>query len=226
MFDGQFVNMALLSIGLGLFGFVEPCTVGSSVLFIKYIEGRDRAAKIFQASIFMITRAVFIGTLGAGAALFGALFIEFQKGGWLLLGIVYLLLGIVFMIGKGAFLSRSIGIGMSRLSGNRGSVALGVVFGLNIPACAAPLIFALLGATTLGSAANVTGGFVSLALFGLALSLPLVAALFFKPVRRLLDRLAGLSVRMPFWTGVLFVVLGFWSIYFGLFVNLEDWNFS
>lgn len=226
MFDGQFVNLALLSIGLGLFGFVEPCTVGSSVLFIKYIEGRDRAAKIYQASIFMFTRAVFIGALGVGAALFGSLFIEFQKGGWLFLGLAYLALGLAFIIGKGGTLSRSIGVGMSHLSGNRGSMALGIIFGLNIPACAAPLIFALLGATALGTGANVATGFFTMALFGLALSLPLVAALFFAPMRRLLDRLAGLSFKMPFWTGVLFIALGIWSIYFGLFVNLEDWNIT
>jgi cytochrome c-type biogenesis protein len=217
--------MALLAVGLGLVGFVEPCTVGSSVLFIKYLEGRDRAAKIYQAFIFMITRAVFVGALGAGAALFGTLFIDFQKGGWLLLGSIYLLLGIVFILGKGAFLSNSIGVGMSRLSGKRGSVALGVIFGLNIPACAAPLIFALLGATAIGTASNATSGFITMALFGLALSLPLVFALFSARARDLLDRIAGLSIRMPLWTGVLFVVLGIWSVYFSLFVNLEDWNF-
>jgi len=223
MFDGQLISMLLLSAGLGLFGFVEPCTIGSSVLFIKYLEGRDRAAKISQALIFMLTRAVFIGALGAGVAYLGNVFIELQKGGWLILGSVYLLLGVLFILGKGGFLSRSIGVGLSRLSGKRGSLALGLVFGLNIPACAAPLIFALLGATALGTGASAAFGFATLAVFGLFLSVPLVAALFFAPMRRVLDKLAGLSIRMPFWTGVLFVALGLWSIYFGLFVNLENW---
>ncbi len=222
--DIDMINLVLIPVGLGLFGFVEPCSVGSSLLFLKFIEGRDRASKISQATIFMITRALFIGTMGAGAALFGALFIDLQKGGWLLLGAVYILLGILFLLGKGGVLSRSIGVGMARISGKRGSAAFGVLFGLNIPACAAPLIFALLGATAVGTGANATKGFVTLALFGLALSLPLVAALVFAPARRVLDRLAGLSVRMPFWTGVLFVALGLWSMYFGLFVNLEDWT--
>jgi len=223
MFDGQLTSMLFLSAGLGLFGFVEPCTVGSSVLFIKYLEGRDRAAKISQALIFMVTRAVFIGALGAGVAYLGSVFIDLQKGGWLILGSVYLLLGVLFILGKGGALSRSIGVGLSRLSGRRGTLALGVIFGLNIPACAAPLIFALLGATALGTGASAAVGFATLAVFGLFLSVPLVAALFFAPMRRVLDRLAGLSIRMPFWTGILFVGLGLWSIYFGLFVNLKDW---
>lgn len=63
-------------------------------------------------------------------------------------------------------------------------------------------------------------GFVSLALFGLALALPLVAAVFIAAARALPDRLAALSGRVPRWTGVLFVLLGMWSIWFGLFVSI------
>jgi len=223
MFDGQLMSMLLLAAGLGLFGFVEPCTIGSSMLFIKYLEGRSPGAKIAQALIFMVTRAAFIGVLGAGIALLGSVFIQFQKAGWLLLGSVCLLIGVAFLMGKGRAISRSIGVRLSRISGNRGSLALGVVFGLNIPACAAPLIFALLGATAVGAGASAAFGFATLAVFGLFLSAPLVAALFFAPVQRGLDRVAAMSIRVPFWTGILFVALGVWSIYFGLFVDLKNW---
>lgn len=84
---------------------------------------------------------------------------------------------------------------------------LSLFFGLNILACAAPLILALLGAAAAGGASGATlvSGFVSLALFGLALSLPLVLAVSFAPARRGLDWLAALSRRLPFWTGILFV---------------------
>ncbi|MFV2093303.1 MAG: hypothetical protein ACC634_09490, partial [Hyphomicrobiales bacterium] len=88
------------------------------------------------------------------------------------------------------------------------------------------LVFALLGGAAVGTGATAATGFFTLALFGVALSAPLVVILFFAPARRALDRLAGFSIRMPVWTGVVFVALGFWSIYFGLFVNLEDWNFA
>ncbi|WP_435099656.1 hypothetical protein [Arhodomonas sp. AD133] len=67
-------------------------------------------------------------------------------------------------------------------------------------------------------------GFVSLGLFGLALSLPLVAAVMWAPMRRVLDRLAGLSARAPFWAGVVLIALGLWSIGFGLFTDLENWT--
>jgi len=62
-----------------------------------------------------------------------------------------------------------------------------------------------------------------LALFGLALSLPLVLAVISGRARSWLDRLAGLSSRIPVVTGLLFIGLGFWALYFALVVNLEDW---
>jgi hypothetical protein len=76
---------------------------------------------------------------------------------------------------------------MKRLSGSRGAVALAVLFGLNIPACAGPLLVALLAPAALG-AARIAEGFVILAVFGLALSLPLVLAALWEPARRALDR--------------------------------------
>ncbi|MGH8675648.1 MAG: hypothetical protein ACREVG_15225, partial [Burkholderiales bacterium] len=109
------------------------------------------------------------------------------------------------------------------LSSPRGSIALGAVLGLNIPACAGPLLLALLAASAAGGAsgATIARGFGSLALFGFALSLPLVAAVLFANARRALDWLAGLTRRMPFWTGMLFVVLGLWSIWFGFYVSIQ-----
>jgi len=97
-----------------------------------------------------------------------------------------------------------------------------VLFGLNIPACAAPLLLASVGAATAGGAsgASFALGFASLALFGLALSLPLVLAVLIAPARQALDWTAGLSRRAPLWTGVALIALGVWSVWFGLFVRL------
>ncbi|HLB16657.1 MAG TPA: hypothetical protein VJM14_17155, partial [Burkholderiales bacterium] len=58
----------LLPIGLGLFGFVEPCSIGSTLLFIKLIEGKRAVVKVGQVAMFAFTRAIFIGFLGAAAA--------------------------------------------------------------------------------------------------------------------------------------------------------------
>ena len=217
-----FVNLVLLPIGLGLFGFVEPCSIGSSLVFVKYLEGKSAAVKLAQVMAFTAVRALFIGLLGMLAVVLGAAFIGLQKAAWVLLGIIYVGIGILYLVGRAGILMTSLGPSLARISGSRGSAGLGLLFGLNIPACAAPLIFALLG---MAAASGVSGGalaagFVSLGLFGFALSLPLVLAVLFEPARRMLDRLAGLSKRIPFWTGFLLVVLGLWSIGFGIFADV------
>ncbi|HZA66240.1 MAG TPA: cytochrome c biogenesis protein CcdA [Geminicoccaceae bacterium] len=216
------VSLLILPVGLGLLGFVEPCSIGSSLLFIKYVEGKDAFTKVVQAIVFTLTRAAVIGGLGIIAALIGAAFIGFQKAGWILLGVVYVVLGVAYLARKAGGLMRTLGVNPARLSGSRGTVTIAVLFGLNIPACAAPLLLAMLGSAAAGGTGGLgqaAKGFVSLAVFGLALSLPLALALVWSRGRRALDRLAALSARVPVVAGVVLVALGLWSIYFGLFVT-------
>ena len=219
-------ELVILPFGLGLLGFVEPCALGATLLFIKFLEGKSAAAKIVQVSAFTVSRMLLIGALGGIAALIGAAFIGFQKVMWVVLGTLYLLIGAFLLFSKAGALMRTIGPGLARLKDTRGAVGLGLLFGLNIPACAAPLIFALLGLAAAGGARTgaITQGFVSLAVFGLALSLPLVAVVFFAPARRLLDWIAGLSDRAPRIAGIVLIALGLWSIGFALSVNLENWT--
>lgn len=174
-------------------------------------------------AVFVFTRAVLIGLLGLAAAAVGAVFIGFQKAGWVLLGAIYVAIGAFYLTGKAGILMTTIGPGFDRLSGLQGSAGLGILFGLNIPACAAPLLVALLGTAAAGgvSGGALAVGFVSLGLFGLALSLPLVLAVLFEPARRALDWVAGLSTRIPMWTGIILVALGLWSIGFGLLAEVQ-----
>lgn len=63
-------------------------------------------------------------------------------------------------------------------------------------------------------------GFLSLAVFGLALSLPLVVLVLVPATRPVLDRIAGLARRVPVLAGLVLVLLGLWSIGFGLRADL------
>jgi len=215
-------QLFLLPAGLGLFGFIEPCSIGSTLLFVKYLEDEGAAEKIRQTALFAVTRAVFIGLLGIAAVAVGSGFVAFQKTAWIVLGALYALLGVLVLAGRAGALMVAIGPGLRKLSGLRGSAGLGVLFGLNIPACAAPLLAALLAAAaaTGASGATVTAGFTALAVFGFFLSAPLVAAVFSARARRLLDGLARQAGRFPKWTGVILIALGAWSIAFGLFVEV------
>lgn len=207
-------TLLVLPLGLGLLGFIEPCTVGSSLLFVKYLEGKEAAAKLLETTVFAATRAVFIGSLGALAAFIGSAFLDLQRWFWVLLGTAYILLGAVYLARKHWKLMRVLGPKLNRVRTARGAATLGAIFGLNIPACAAPLLAAVFAASF--GTASVAQGFWMMAVFGLALSLPLVAAVFWPRARGWLDRIAALTQRVPFWTGVVFVLLGTWTVYLGI----------
>lgn len=212
------VNLVALPIGLGLMGFIEPCSIGSSLVVVKFLEGKGAASKVLEVTTFAATRAVFIGCLGVAAVLIGSGFAGFQRAAWIALGLLYAGLGLLYLAGRAGLLATRLGPSLSRFAGSRGSAGLWLLFGLNIPACAAPLLLILLGAAAAGGVAGATlaAGFVSLGLFGLALSLPLMVAVLFAPARRALDLLAGLSKRLPVWTGLILLALGAWSIWLAL----------
>ncbi len=216
------LNTIALPIFFGLFGFIEPCSIGSTLVMVKQMEARTGRQKIVQMLVFAGTRALFIGLLGLVAAAVGTAFLGFQRGAWLLLGTLYLALGLMYLGGRAGTLMRSVGPRLDHLRSTRVAAGLGLLFGLNIPACAAPLVLALLGLAAAGgaSAGDLAAGFLSLSIFGLALSLPLVAAVLSARMRAALDRLAALSRRMPKWTGALLIGLGAWSIWFALFTRI------
>lgn len=214
----------LLPVGLGLLGFVEPCSIGSTLIVVKHLEDKGPWSKLAELGAFALTRAAFIGLLGVLAVLVGTAFLWLQRGAWIALGTGYALIGLLYLTGRAGLLMRSIGPRLGRVSGVHASIGLGVLLGFNIPACAAPLLIVLLGTAAVGGAAGgvLASGFISLALFGLALSLPLIIAVLFEPARRGLDLLAGLSRRLPVWTGLLLIALGGWSIGFGLLAHLKS----
>lgn len=221
MTGNALVDLGVLPIALGLLGFIEPCSIGSTLMFVKVMENKSARVKIAQATAFALARAALIGLLGATAVILGAAFFGFQKAAWVLLGMLYTAIGLAYLTGKVGWIARSIGPSLARFSSVRGSAALGLIFGLNIPACATPLLLALLTASAASGTrgGSVAQGFVALGLFGFALSLPLLLAVFFAPARRALDRLATLSRRLPIWTGLLLIALGAWSIWFGVFTT-------
>lgn len=222
MIEPSVTGLVIVPAGLGLIGFVEPCSIGSSLVFVKYLEGKKGTTKVVETALFALTRATFIGLLGVLAALIGALFLDLQRGAWLLLGGAYVALGLLLATGHARALMVTIGPGLKRLSGRRASAGLGLLFGLNIPACAAPLLFALLAGSATAPGMTLISGFVSLAVFGFALSLPLAAVVLIPSARRLLDRLAALSGRFPVVAGVVLAALGAWSIWFGLFATISS----
>lgn len=212
-----------LPVSFGLLGFIEPCTLGTTLVFIGFLEGKGTGRKLGETFGFMVTRALMIGSLGALAGSLGSPFLGLQKAAWIGLGGLYVTLGLLYLFGRIGPWMVSLGPGLDRLSGYRGAAGLGFLFGLNIPACAAPLILVLLaGAAAHGAnGGSALAGFGSLTLFGVALSLPLVIAVLFAPARWAIDRLGRLSRRMPVVTGLVLIAVGLWSIHDGMFVSIH-----
>ena len=99
-------SLVVVPIGFGLLAFIEPCSVGASLLFIKSVEAKPAAARIAQALLFTVVRAVAIGLLGVAAALTGAHFVSYQTAGGVALGILCMTLGFTYLAGLPTRLAR------------------------------------------------------------------------------------------------------------------------
>lgn len=208
----------LWPIGLGLLGFVEPCAVGMTALFVLALEGRSAGEKARHVLLFTAARTLAMGLLGVVAVAVGARFFSAQRIVWLVVAGIYVVIGALYLARHIEPLKRTLGVSVAGVTSARDSAVMGAVFALNVPACAAPLLIALLaGAAGEGAGGHaVARGFIMLGLFGFALSLPIVAAVFVPTARRWLDLLAARSRSAPVWTGVLFVMLGLLSAWFAL----------
>jgi cytochrome c-type biogenesis protein len=210
----DFTGLLILPLGLGLLGFIEPCSLGSSLLFVRYLEAKDTHTKILETCVFAVTRALFMGSLGVLAAYIGGSFLGLQRWFWIALGLGYAVLGMAYLAGAHTQLLRAFGPTFSSRANKRSAMTLGLAFGLNVPACAAPLLAAVFAASF--GAGTMLRGFWVMTVFGTALSLPLIAAASWSRGQTLLEWLAHAASRAPRWTGVILILLGFWSVYLGL----------
>jgi len=219
--DINLFTLVLLPVGLGLLGFIEPCTIGGHLLFLDTQKTRGARQKVGAVAVFIMVRAVVAGLFGALIAFLGQKLIAAQTGIWLVFGIIYLLVGIAFVIGRAGAVKRRIDLAPDAWKRASNPVVLGMAFGLNIPACAAPILFGLLGlAATTGMALT---GFIMMFLFGLFLSLPLALFAVIPKWAAWLDRFGQKLKNMRWGIGAVFIVLGLWSIWFGLYVDPANW---
>jgi cytochrome c-type biogenesis protein len=201
-----------LAFGLGLLGFVEPCSLGANAIFLSYLREKNRPTRLTETVKFALSRSVVLGVFGIGVALMGSLIFSAQKGLWLFLGFLYLTLGVTVILDARFRLGLFGRLRFDRLLPKHGdrSLGLGLLFGLNLPACVYPLMLALLG----GSAASgVLWGFAALFVFGLALSLPLIPLAFSERTAKLFGRLARLSGMTSYLIGLVLIAVAAYVLY-------------
>ncbi len=208
------IDLVILPVVFGLLGFITPCAIGMDAVFLGYISGQGRGARVGQALVFAVVRAVFLSLIGLLFAYLGQVIATFQifyrKG----LGLVFIILGISLI------LKRSIALPLPGLNpvgflrkDKRSAAFLGVAFGIGIPACAAPLMLVLLAKTLF--AGDPFGGMVSLFLFGFSMSIPLVLISLSERANDLLLYVGRASRFGPYIAGILLLFLGI-SSYFSL----------
>lgn len=206
------LSFLALAFGLGLLGFVEPCSVGANGIFLGYLREKDRSTRLRETAKFALSRSVVLGLFGIGTALLGGFVFSAQKGLWLFLGLLYLALGVAIILNarfRWGLFSR---VSLGRLLPKRGnhSLGLGFLFGLSLPACAYPILLALLG----GSAASgALWGFATLFVFGLALSLPLVPLALSERTAKLLGHLTRLGGVAPYAIGIVLLAISAYVLY-------------
>jgi cytochrome c-type biogenesis protein len=198
-------SLVLIPFLFGLVGFVEPCSLGINMIFLNRINGLERAKRISETLVFTIVRGTFLALVGLSAAFIGSKIINIQSSFFLILGGIYILLGALAILNMywPIFTHQ---IDLSRFVKNKGSIALGVVFGLIIPACAISFVLALIGKSIL--LGNLVEGFISLFLFGIALSLPLVIISFFDKSNQIIAKIAEKARQIPWLAGMVLIAVG------------------
>lgn len=212
----------IFAFGLGLLGFVEPCTIGAHMLFLDGQTRRPVADRFKAAMAFLAARLVIMGGIGGLIVVLGQQLIGVQTSFWLVFGGIYLALGLATVFGAEKLLRTRIRMTPDTWRAATNPVLQGVAFGFNIPACAAPILFGLIGASAVAGATMT--GFVLMSVFALALSLPLLPLSIAPRLARPLDRFAAWLRPRRWLLGSILIALGLWSLYFGLFVDPADWS--
>jgi cytochrome c-type biogenesis protein len=199
-------NIVIIPILFGLIGFFEPCSLGINIIFLNRIKGLNKAKKILETSTFSLARGSLLALVGLSAAFIGSKIITIQSSFFLILGAIYIFFGALTIVNKYKPVFRS-GIDLTKYFRIKSNVTLGLVFGLVIPACAIPIILALVGKSIL--LGNLLEGFVSLFSFGLALSAPLLIISFFGKSNEIISKISEKAGHMPWLAGVVLIVVGF-----------------
>lgn len=199
-----------LAFGLGLLGFIEPCSIGANGIFLGYLQKKDRNFRIRETVRFALARAVILGLFGLSVAFLGNLIFSAQKGFWLVLGLVYLALGLLVILNASFSWGIFGRLSMGRFLPRHHALSMGFLFGLNLPACAYPLLLALLGRSV---ASGVAWGFVALFVFGLALSLPLLPLALSGRTEKVFARLSRFSAMTPYLIGLSLLAISAYVLY-------------
>ncbi len=220
-------TLIVLPFLFGLIGFIEPCSMGINMIFLSSIKQTNSANRFQEIAVFMLVRASVLAVLGTSASILGSRLFSFQSGFFLILAIFYICIGLL-MVFSHSLLGKLRNIRIAHWLGldfKEGSVKrLGLIAGFTIPACAIPLITVLLGQSLLTG--DIFSGFLTLFVFGLALTVPLAVFSFFERGILWLGWIAQRSRKLRVVGGVVLVFIGIATLYTSLYWKQALLSFS
>lgn len=205
----EIFQIIILPLLLGLLGFIEPCSIGINAIFLAHINKLDAFKRVGEAALFMLIRALVLSILGISIAFVGSTLFTFQTYFFIILGVFYIILGFgyIYTIRRGISFFK---INLNRFGKNGNVIVMAIVFGLIIPACAIPLVLALLGRSLL--LGDLIGGFLSMFIFGIGLSLPLFIISFSKKAGNILKWMSAKVEKVPYVAGIALIIIGIVTI--------------
>ncbi len=220
-------TLIVLPFLFGLIGFIEPCSMGINMMFLSSIKQTNSANRFQEIAVFMLVRASVLAVLGTSASIIGSRLFSFQSGFFLILAIFYICIGLLMVFSQ-SLLGKLRNIRIARWLGldlKEGSVKrLGLIAGFTIPACAIPLITVLLGQSLLTG--DIVSGFLTLFVFGLALTVPLAVFSFFERGILWLGWIAQRSKKLRVVGGVVLVFIGIATLYTSVYWKQALLSFS
>jgi cytochrome c-type biogenesis protein len=205
----------LIPLAFGLIGFIEPCSVGANLVFLSYMNKMENKKQAWLEAIkFTLSRSLFLGIIGLMTAYLGQQLSSLQHVYNFILGASFIVLGILYLLRKQMTIRWPVLDWGQFLEKRKGrAVTMGIIFGLSAPACSAPLLLVLIGQS---ATLTLVQGFVSLFLFGLALSLPLLVISRYDRAREIIKKMSKWVVRTPIPIGIVLLLIGLYTSLQGL----------
>lgn len=200
------VNRLGLPLALGVFCAFDPAAAGLARLFAGSKARLSAPRKTVQIGAFLAVRCGYLGLFGLAGGALGALLDGWRPAAWAAVGAAFLVLAAAAASGRDGAVKKPLGPRVARLGmilhkGAGGSAVVGTQFAVNVPVNATPFV---LGLAAMAAAAGGAGaGFVSLALFALGMSVPMLAGA---------GRLDRLALSVPRFAFAALAALGVWSL--------------
>ncbi len=212
------MSLIIMALITGAGGSFTPCTLGVNLAIAHRFTKDTKAQRIKNWILFALNRALLLTALGLIIGVLGQVVETFTWWFQMIINVVIIIMGLLFIVGSRKPILPGLELGgKKRLSNKMSPAGMGALFGLNITACVAPLVLALLAGTA--AEGNWIKGGVSLFIFGIMLSMPILIAVLSNRASSWIIKVSGKYRRVYYGVvGVTLIVLGLVEIILSMYV--------